>query len=66
MDTSISVDKKEFIRSFVVVVLEHTSANDYKENFSDDQCEEVEQKYKCIINFQTRHFICSRLSYTKH
>ena len=36
-----------------MLLVDQTAANDYKKDFDDDECLEIERKYRAIINQQT-------------
>lgn len=52
-DTAVSIDKKQMIWPLIVLLVDQTAANDYKKDFDDDECLEIERKYRAIINQQT-------------
>ena len=53
VDTSIIIDKKQLIWPLIVLVVDKTVANEYKKDFVDDDIEEIEGKYKMLINQKT-------------
>lgn len=55
-DTAISISKEKMIWPLIVLVVDKTSANDYKKDFNDDEISEIELKYKMIINQNTMSY----------
>lgn len=55
-DTAITISKEEMIWPLIVLVVDRTSANEYKKDFNDDETGEIEQKYKMIINHNTMSY----------
>lgn len=55
-DTTISISKEKMIWPLIVLVLNKTAAKDYKKDFDDDQIEDIERKYKMIINQDTMRY----------
>lgn len=55
-DVSISIGKEEMIWPLIVLAIEKTAANEYKIEFNDDEIEEIEQKYRRIINQETMDY----------
>lgn len=55
-DTAISVSKEKMIWPLIVLVVNKTSANEYKKDFDDDEIGEIERKYKMIINQSTMSY----------
>lgn len=53
VDTSIIIDKKQMIWPLIVLVVDKTVANEYKKEFVDDDIEEIEGKYRMLINQKT-------------
>ena len=61
-DKTISISKKEMIWPLIVLVIDKTVANEYKKDFNDDEIEEINEKYKMIINQNTMSYnIISRV-----
>lgn len=52
-DTAISISKKEMIWPLIVLVVDKTVASEYKKDFDDDEIEDIERKYRLIINQNT-------------
>lgn len=52
-DTAISISKKEMIWPLIVLVVGKTAASEYKKDFNDDEIDDIERKYKLIINQNT-------------
>lgn len=52
-DTAIMIDKKQMIWPLIVLVIDKVAASEYKKEFDDDEIDEIERKYKLIINQQT-------------
>lgn len=55
-DTAISISKEKMIWPLIVLVVEKIAANDYKKDYDDDEIEEIERKYKLIINQNTMSY----------
>lgn len=55
-DTTISISKDKMIWPLIIRVVDRTSANDYKRDFDDDEIEEIERKYRMIINQNTMNY----------
>lgn len=55
-DTAISISKKQLIWPIIVIVIEKTTAREYKNDFDEDEAEEIEKKYKTLINIHTMHY----------
>ena len=55
-DTTISISKEKMIWPLIVLVVDKTAANEYKKDFDDDEIEEIERKYKMIINQSTMSY----------
>lgn len=55
-DTSISISKEKMIWPLIVLVVDKTVANDYKNDLNDDEIDEIESKYKMIINQNTMSY----------
>lgn len=53
LNTEVEIEKKELIWPLIVLVVDRASANEYKRNFNDDECEIIEEKYKLVINQKT-------------
>lgn len=53
VDTTITIEKKQMIWPLIVLVVDKTVANEYKKDFVDDDIEEIERKYKMLINQKT-------------
>lgn len=53
VNTKVEIEKKEMIWPLIVLVVDRASANEYKREFNDDECEEIEEKYKFVINQKT-------------
>lgn len=53
VDTSIIIDKKQMIWPLIVLVVDKIVANEYKKDFIDDDIEEIERKYRMLINQKT-------------
>ena len=54
--TSISISKKEMIWPLIVLVVDKTAANEYKKDYNDDELEEIDRKYRLIINQETLNY----------
>ena len=52
-DTTIAIEKKKMIWPVIVLVVDKVVAGEYKKDFSDDEIDEIENKYKLVINQQT-------------
>lgn len=50
INTNISITKEKMIWPLIVLVVDKSIVNDYQKNFDDDEIEEIERKYKLIIN----------------
>lgn len=62
IDTTISISKEKMIWPLIVLVVEKTAASEYKKDYDDDEIEEIERKYKLIINMNTMSYeIISRV-----
>lgn len=55
-ETSISVSKEEMIWPLIVLVVDKTTASEYKKDFDDDEIGEIERKYRMIINYNTMSY----------
>lgn len=55
-NTSISISKEEMMWPLIVVVVEKTVAKDYEKDFEEEDIEEIEHKYKNIINYNTMRY----------
>lgn len=55
-DMTISIDKDQMIWPLIVLVVDKTAASEYKKDFVDDEIEEIERKYKLIINQNTMSY----------
>ncbi len=55
-NTSISISKEKMIWPLIVIVVESTVAKDYENDFDEEDIEEIEQKYKDIINHNTMRY----------
>jgi len=53
VNTEVEIEKKEMIWPLIVLVVDRAGANEYKRDFNDDECEEIEEKYKFVINQKT-------------
>ena len=61
-DTTIVISKEKMIWPLIVLVVDKTVANEYKKDFCDDEIEEIERKYRMIINQNTMSYeIISRV-----
>ena len=61
-DTAISISKEKLIWPLIVLVIDKTVANEYKKDFNDDEINEIERKYKLILNqFTMRYDMISRV-----
>lgn len=56
IDTSICIPKEKMIWPLIVLVVDRSTANDYKKDFEDDEIEEIERRYKLIINQNTMSY----------
>ncbi len=56
IDTTISITKDQMVWPLIVLVVDKTAANEYKKDFDDDEIEEIERKYKLIINQNTMSY----------
>lgn len=50
INTAITIDKNEMIWPLIVLVIDKVPSAEYKKDFNDEEIEEVERKYKQIIN----------------
>ena len=55
-DTTISISKEKLIWPLIVLVVDKTTAIEYKKDFDDDEIGEIERKYKMIINQNTMSY----------
>lgn len=55
-DTTISISKEKIIWPLIVLVVDKTAANEYKKDFDDEEIEEIERKYRMIINQNTMSY----------
>lgn len=55
-DTTISISKEKMIWPLIVLVVEKTAAIEYKKDYDDDEIEEIERKYKLLINQNTMSY----------
>ncbi|MBQ2643175.1 MAG: hypothetical protein IJF94_05165 [Eubacterium sp.] len=55
-NTNVSISKEEMMWPLIVVVVEKTVAKDYENDFEEDDIEEIEHKYKDIINYNTMRY----------
>ena len=55
-DMTISINKDQMIWPLIVLVVDKTAASEYKKDFVDDEIEEIERKYKLIINQNTMSY----------
>ena len=61
-DTTISISKEKMIWPLIVLVVGKTAAAEYKKDYDDDEIEEIENKYKLLINQNTMGYeIISRV-----
>lgn len=61
-DTDITISKKKMIWPLIVLVTERKSASEYTKDFDDDEIDEIERKFKEIINQDSlRYDIISRV-----
>lgn len=49
----IVIDKKKMIWPLIVLLTNNVTANCYKNDFNEEECTEIERKYKFVINDQT-------------
>jgi hypothetical protein len=55
-NTDISISKEKMIWPLIVLVIDRSIANEYKKDFDEDEIEEIERKYKLIINQNTMSY----------
>lgn len=55
-DTEIAISKEQMIWPLIVIVVNRVSAREYKSDYDDDEAEELEQKYKALINFYSMRY----------
>ena len=55
-DTTISISKEKMIWPLIVLVVGKTAAAEYKKDYDDDEIEEIENKYKLLINQNTMSY----------
>jgi len=55
-DTTISISKEKMIWPLIVLVVGRTAAAEYKKDYDDDEIEEIENKYKLLINQNTMSY----------
>lgn len=55
-DITISISKEKMIWPLIVLVVERTAAIEYKKDYDDDEIEDIERKYKLIINQNTMSY----------
>ena len=55
-DTTISISKEKMIWPLIVLVVRRTAAAEYKKDYDDDEIEEIENKYKLLINQNTMSY----------
>lgn len=55
-DTTISISKEKMIWPLIVLVVGKTAAVEYKKDYDDDEIEEIENKYKLLINQNTMSY----------
>jgi len=53
---AISVTKEKMIWPLIVLVVDKTAASEYKKEFDDDEIDELERRYKLIINQNTMSY----------
>ena len=56
IDTAITIDKDEMIWPLIVLVIEKVAADEYKKEYDEEEIEELNQKYKLIINSYTLRY----------
>ena len=55
-NTTINVSKDRMIWPLIVLVVNNIGATDYRKDFNDDEINEIERKYKLIINQDTMSY----------
>ena len=56
IDTAITIGKDEMIWPLIVLVIEKVAADEYKKEYDEEEIEELNQKYKLIINSYTLRY----------
>lgn len=52
-NTRINISKEKIIWPLIVLVVDKCVANNYKQDFCDDEIDEIEKKYRLLINHST-------------
>ncbi|WP_033163331.1 hypothetical protein [Sharpea azabuensis] len=55
-DTDIFISKEKMIWPLIVLVIDKSTSREYEKDFDEDEIEEIERKYKLIINQNTMSY----------
>lgn len=55
-NTRINLSKEKIIWPLIVLVVDKCVANNYKQDFCDDEIDEIEKKYRLLINHSTLNY----------